>query len=456
MGDLDETRLLSSIDERQDRQGTAWGEVRTVGAELQESSTTTLPPNSRFGFVRNGNYLNPDTVDTDVDHNQPVYSIPLTADDTWVAGGTDRNAYVPGFESQGGIGFQLSEAPASEGDLLPPSVDVLEAGYATLLDQALSGVPNEDFAYGREGFALHIERGGPADIRVYKNGTVATSLARSDWETDPFSDPRFDWDPSRFIVLRVRFDLYGGGNATLLLRIRDTDGQAHLVELGTIGLRDDPLLRIYNHPMQLRVQAAGQVSGSPTADLAALEFHNNFSGTPPKRTKSPPYRDVDVNDSTGADTWTVVRVYRMDITRREAATFTRRLYVAEASTDTTTMLRSVHRDFLTFPDTFDQDDDANWIAPGTAQVRETSLEEANLASDQVTIDTFTDDDDETKVRGEKEIIAPLTAGAGNRTATRDREGESPLSEHDYLCLLAQVGSTAENINLIEPTFEERW
>lgn len=444
---------LTEMNERANRQNTAWNEVEVAGTEIQEASTTTLPPNSRFVFVENGTLLNSDEVDSTITHNKPLYDIPLTADDIWVACGADRNAYVPGFETVASSGFELSESPP-EDQLIQSDISVFESGYGTLFDQAISGSPHESFVYSKEGVFLHIEQFS-ADLRIYKNGSVAASLPMSEWDFDPFDHPDYDWDPSSFAVNRPKFDLYGGGDATFFLRLRDKDSVAHTKKLGTVGVKDDPMLRVYNHPVSIRAEAASSVDGSPAVSLGPVEFHNKFEGDPPERTKKVPYRDVSVSDSTGANGWTVVRVYRADIERREAALTANELSVEEDTTDVNAMLRVVHRDHLTFGAT-NPDRDSNWRAPGDSIVRETALQEFEAPVDEVSLDTFTDDDDVTRVRGEKELAAFTTSGAGNRTTKEVSRGRSPLSELKYLVLIAQAGSTNEPINLIRFGSGQRW
>lgn len=448
-------RDLADINERQALVTTAFDEFNIAGSELQEASSTTLPPNSRFVFVRNGAYLNPDEVDAQVTHTPPLYQLPLTPGDVWVAGGSDRNAYVTGFESAAGIAFETENAPTDDG-LLPDDLDLLEAGYGTLFkDTALSGVPNENFVYRRGGFVLHLER-NDADLRVYKSGTVAASLPREEWVFDPYTDPDFQWDPSFFTLLRVVFDLYGAGSATFFLRIRDAEGAAHTKELGTLGVRDGPLLDVYNHQVQLRAEATDAIVGSPTVSLGPVEFHNRFQGDAPARSKTSWYRSVDVNDTPSGSTWTVVRVFRIDIERREAGIRFTGLDVDEGATNTNVILRSVHRDFLDFSAGPDPDNEDSWRAPPGSVVRETAIEEYEAASDTVTISTFTDEDGVTKTRGEKELTAVTTSGTGNRQVQRAARGRSTFTEHAYLVLLAQVANVNENIDLITVTTEQRW
>lgn len=460
MADPEVSDYLQKQDERERRRGTAWDEQKVAGVTVQESSTTTLPPNSRFAFVKNGNYLSTDEVDTQITHDKPLYQFDLAADDVWVVGGTDRNAYAPGHEFEGSLAFQLSDAPPTDAALLPADVDTLEVGYATLYAQSLTGVPHESFTYSKGGAVLHIEN-GDADLRVYKDGDVAASLPQSEWVVDPFEDRRFVWDPSKFPVVRFKGDLYGAGDVTGFLRIRDTDGEAHLVELGTVGIEDDPLLEIFNHQMHLRVEASSSVTGSQTASLGPLQFQNRVDTALPERSKAIPVRDVSVSDAPGDDGWTVVRVYRIDIERREASTVVSRLHLENTGQPANAMFRAVHRDFLTFPDAVDPDDDSNWIAPSAdvpSLVRETSVEVLDpsvAASDSVTIATFSDDDGQTKIRGEKELTASIEAGGGD-TSSQTREGATPVSELDYLVLVAQVGNPTSSIELITPETTQRW
>lgn len=440
-------------------QETAWQEMRTAGANIQESSSTTVPPNSRFVFVRNGTLLNQDEVEAQITHAQPLYEFPLQANDEWIVGGADRNAYAPGYVFESGISFQ-TDAEAPSGQLLPDHLDLVEAGYATLFDQALSGVAHQDFAYSKEGAALHIER-YDADIRIYKNGDVAAMLPRTEWEFDPFTARGFNGDPSDFWLVRIVGDLYGAGDITFFLRIRDQDGHSHLKELGTVGITSAPVMRVYNHQMHVRVEAASSATGSEHARLGPLQFHNRLDGSLPERRKTDTIRGATVQDDLGATDWTVVRVYRIDIDKREASTVAASLRAENTNNSVNAMVRTVHRDFLDFG-AVNPDNDSNWVAPGQdtapSNASETSvqvLDPAVAPADTVTIDTYTDTDEITKIRGSKELTTAILAGGG-RQASQTREGASPFNELNYFVLVAQVNSAPGDVAILAPETNQRW
>lgn len=451
MSDIE--HLLGQLDQRQERQRTAWDEHKAAGVNVTESTSTTHPPNSRIAVVLDGVLLTADEVDTQITHNQPLYEFGLDADETWVIGGIDRNPYVPGFESETGISFQSSD-PSTGDSFLPSDVDLIEAGYGTLYDQALSGVPHQDFTYSKEGGVLHIEN-ELVDLRIYKNGSAVTKLPRDEWEFDPFNHPDFEWDVNFFTVIRPVFDLYGAGDITFFMKLRDKDGISHLKKLGTLGVRKAPVLRIYNHSMSLRVEAPGTVTGNQSAFMGPLQYHPRYDGEVPSRTKEDPIRNATVQDAPGDDNWTVVRVYRIDINRREAATFLTNLRAEDSGANVNAQVRQVHRDFLSFGGT-DPDDDSNWRAPGESAVRETSVQVLDVAADTVSIDTFTDTDQATKIRGEKEMSANSTSGKGNRSTPDQARGRSPLSELKYFVLVAQIEGAAADADLLEKETTQQW
>lgn len=449
---------LQSINNRQNAQNTGFDEVKSNGVLIQESSTTTLPPNARFSFIRNGNFFTRDEVGSNVTHDRPLYRFPLDADDVWVAGGADRNAYAPGFEFEAGIASKLSDPPP-EGKLLPEDIAVYELGYATLFDQSLTGVPNEDFSYTKDGVVLHIEPES-ADIRIYKDGSKTTSISKDNWDFDPYTDPNFESDPSDFWLIRPSGDLYGAGEIDIDIRLRDNNGNADTKTIGTLGISGNPLLRIFNHQLHLRVETTSLVTGSQQAFLGPIQFSNRVDDTPPSRSKTEVVRDATVADSPGDDDWTVVRVFRLEIDRREVSTVASRLRVQNAGQPVNAMIRSVHRDFLDFG-TVNQDDDSNWRAgsdSSPSDTRETSIEVLKpsvASSNTVSISTFTDDDGITKIRGEKELTTAIEAGGG-RTTSQEREGATPISELLYVVLVAQVGNASSDVDLMEASFEQQW
>lgn len=453
MGLAEISDYLGKLFSIQDLESTAWNEKKSSGVTVQESSSTTHPLNSRFSFVRNGNFFNMDEVDSTIVHDQPLYRFPLAANDVWVVGGVDRNPYVPGFESESGTSFQTSDPP-QEGSYLPEDLNLIEAGYGTLYNQALTGVPNEDFVYSKEGGVLHIED-SDVDLRVYKGGDVANSLPLEDWEFNPFDNPRFEWDVSFFGLLRPVFDLYGAGDFTFFFRLRDKDGKSHLKKLGTVGIRKEPLLKIYNHSMSVRMEASDTVTGEQNGFIGPLHYHNRYDDVQPSRNKRDFIRGAQVNDNLGDDNWTVVRVYRLDIDRREAATFSTLLKIVDDANSVNAQVKAVHRDFLDFGAT-DPDNDDNWRAVGESLVRETTVERLEVASDTVAINTFTDEDGIVKTRGEKELSGASVAGQGAFTESDEVAETTPMSELDYFALLAQVDGGNAAVDLFEFATNQIW
>lgn len=451
MSGLDDTKHARELNERSRRQTTGWLAQKDSGVRIQESASTTLPPNSAFNYIHNQRLLNEDEVKDQVVHNRPLHTVTVAPGDSWVISGNDLNAYVPGFDAVSGLACQFEDVP---GGLFVPEGIVYEGGYAVLHESGLDGVPHASHGE-KDGFVLHVEP-RYVDLRVYKGDEVAAKLPREEWVVDPFTDSRFDFDMETFFVNRMNFDLYGAGDVDTEWMIRTKEGEAKLVEIGHLGVPDEPVLDAYNQPVSHRVESDVDVAETIEFSTGPLHFFTRAQDGVPGRTKHASYREITVPDSTDSAPATVVTVFRMDPDKVQGVAAVKRLSAFAEGNGLNVQVRSVHRDFLTWPAGFDPDDPTNWKAAGESHVTETSVEEAKVAPGDVTLDTFVDSDDVEKLRGDREGVVQTPDTGGSAESEGQSNDRSPISELLYLALVARVTDTNKIVNIIEVDFEQRW
>lgn len=424
--------------------GTSWNELRTNGIELQEASSTTFPPNDRYIFIRDGEVLNRDQIDSLVTHAPPLYEIDVQPGETWIIRGKDRNAYIPGFDSTAAVASSVDDT-GPDGQYVPDGIE-LATGYALLREGS------------EEGFPLIFE---PDDVRhtVYKGGTeaVSNSLETGDWDFDPFASDEFLYDLAKFAVKRQEFDLYGAGDCTQFLKIRDQNAESHYVECSTVGIIEDPLLAQYNLPNSVRVVADGSRSSAYTIRVGPLHYYNRASVEIPSRTKETTVRDATANSAIGSDGYQVLGVYRFKSGYEEVAVVINALDIAAGSADCRVEIREVLPEFLSGLPA-----DSEWVAPGDQNPDETAIEgveqgdAANVGEydpGTVTISTFSPEG-KTIPRGRQIDVAHAKGGQGNTPGGQETEQmQEKLSELKYIAAIAQAGSS---IARVTPDFRQRW
>lgn len=456
-------KILNKIRAFEDRQRlttSSWNDSKVSGNTLQTAASTTFPPNSRFAFIEDQDFLNPDEVDNRVTHNNPLYTVTVNIDGQWIIRNQQRDFYVPGFDSNVGVSAQFESVP--EGNFVPDHV-TWEGGYGQFHNQQLNGISNVQSNPTLEGAVMHVIP-DDADLRIYKNDSVASSLPLSEWEFNPFTHPDFNFNLSNFFVLQEIYDLYGGGDFTFFLKLRDINGIENFKELGSVGIEDEPALNVYNLGSGSKVQLGPAASSSIDYSIGPIEYHNNFDGTLPDRIKGEPFFNTSISTTVSSNSETVIATYRLQPENIEAPSQVTRLTASMASTggsseEAIVQARQVHRDFLTFPNDTDPDDDSNWIAPGgpvTQQVRETSIEKLDVNPGDVSISTYTDSDNQTKIRGEQEEFVALTTSNDDRTAERDIDAEAFMNEFKYLVLLGSISDTSIDFRKIRLDIGQIW
>lgn len=416
---------------------TSWNELSVAGKELQESATTTLPPNSRFITILNDDVETPTGTDDTLTHEPPLYAATIDAGDDLIIRGSERNAYKPGFDSIAGVAATLEETGPA-GNFTADGV-TFRCGYARLREG------------DKQGFVFEFE-GDAAKVAIYQDDTIVAEKDIDEWDNNPFDDPDVNWSLDKFAVYRIEFDLYGAGDATFFAKIRKENGEADYTELTTLGIQDDPNLTVYNLPVSWQVV---NDSGDPfTASMGPLHYFNVGEAPLPERTKQDTLWDVTIDealDNEDAD-YTVISVYRLAPDYEEAAT---NLKSIEAqSTDVGQIEgREVHPDYLTGLDEVD------WIAPGSQMVRETSIQRADIDPGTATLATFEDADGVTKARG-KQIGVVHTAGQeGGPSDVSDQDAidiSAKTNEYFYIAIIGQVESPPQDFDRVSVRFDQRW
>lgn len=446
---------------------TSWGNLSVAGTSLQTAASTTYPPNSRFAFIFNNDFLNADEVGTNVTHNKPLYSVTATPGDEWIVQNQQRDFYIPGFDSGMGVASEFDSVPS--GQFVPNGV-TWEGGYAKLRTGDTTGIA-VPATVSKQGAVMHVIE-NDADLRIYKDGEVAASLALDDWKFNPFDSPLFQFDLSKFFVLRIEYDLYGAGDFTFFLKIRRNSGFSELKKLGTVGIVDAPALIEYNLHPSTRVQLASDAASNVTYNIGPIEYHNEVNAALPDRTKGEALFNVDVSTTVTSNDETVIAVYRLQPDKVEVPVQVQQVAAEMASSgnpkEGVVQVRSVHRDFLTFPNGVDPDDASNWLSLGATpteasyvaspptSVRESAIEKLDVGENDVTIATFEDDDGETKVRGEEESFVDLTVENQARVESRDIDAEAFMNEFKYLVLLASLSDTSVDYRRIRANTAQLW
>lgn len=430
---------------------TSWDELRTAGKELQESSSTTHPPNSRFVVIRNGTVLNEDERDTFLTHQPPLYELTVQPGDEVIVQGTERNAYLPGSDFVTRSATEV-ETTGPDGQYLPSGVTI-ETGYADLTGDAGFGP-----ALPANGVVVEMTADDVV-LQNYIGGTVSTtaSLEEGEWNLDIFDDSEgsygynddFRYDLSQFSLKAIRGNLYGAGDIDLYIKFRDLTGRGQYVKVATIGEVEDPITNRYN----LFVTSA-RVSVNADADpftlrVGPLNYFNEVTGTPPERRKNSVYRNVSVGSTLGADNFDVVTVYRADPDYRQATTQLDQV-TARAADDGRVEVREVHPDYLDFGG-LDPTIDSNWATPPNQRPNETSLQELDAAPGTATLSL----DANNNRRGIQRGVVEFSGGQGNESAeTKSGAVHENLSEFYYMVVGAQSAGTA--IDRIQVTTRQRW
>lgn len=421
---------------RLDDNTTSWNEFATAGVELQEAASTTLPPYSRFTFIRDGEVLAVEDVRSLVTHEKPLYRITADPGETWIVRG-DRNAYTAGFDSVSGIAAQLGIAGVD--GYAPPGVT---------FDQAY-GVLREG---EEDGFTSQI-RDDDAICGIYNDGELVKTASAEDneWDVNPFTDPRYDYDATTFVVKRADFGLYGADDVTWQWKLRKIDPEsgdvlkAELLDIATLGIHRDPSLRVYNLPNSVRVMNDGE--DPIDFSVGPIQFYNRFSGEIPNRPDRLRHRDIEVTaDIEDDEEYTVVAVYRLDEDQIESGTQIEQLSV-DSGAGIDIQIREVLPRHIDMPAEFD------WVAAGGKKlIGETSLLEADINPGDATIQTFVDDDDVRKprgfARGEAFSAGGDSPGPGEDRDADEAESSAFLNEYYWFVLLAEAvdpPQTADNI-----------
>lgn len=444
LGEEDVAANAYNIAEDIDKASTSWNELRTNGVELQEAASSTFPVNDRYIFIRDGEVLNRDQIDSLVTHKSPLYEFDVQPGETIIVRGKDRNAYIPGFDSTAAVASEVDDT-GPDGQYVPDGIE-LATGYSLLRDGA------------EEGFPLIFE---PNDVRqtIYKGGTevASNSLENGDWKFNPFDSEKFDFDLSKFGVKRQEFDLYGAGDCTQFLKIRDVEGASYYVECSTIGIVDNPILAQYNLPNSLRVSVDGSRSNPYTVRVGPLHFYNRASIEIPTRTKETTVRSATVNSAIGSNTYQVIGVYRFKENYEGVACIVDEMNVKAGTADCRVEAREVLPEFLNGLPA-----DSEWVAPGNQNPDETAIEGVEQGSSAnvgeydpgtVTIDTFSP---EGKVIPRGRQLDIVNASGGGNAANAGNETEQlqeKISELKYVAVLAQSGSSIRRTTI---EFEQRW
>ena len=428
-----------TIDDVDARTRTSWDERRVAGKEVQESSSTTYPPNARFSYIKNGDLLTNDERDVEVAHTPPTHTIEVEPGDTWVVRGTERNQYMPGIDSVAGIAWSIDEVPESQ--YLPDNVEI-DDGYATF---DVGDIQGQTTAWR------------PTEIegRIYHDGSVVSTVPISEWTHNPFEMDRFQFDLSEFAVKRRVFDLYGAGDFTNYLKLRNTDEEAEFIELYTIGVKEDPNLVEYDQPNSVRVENNG--SETITVQFGPIHFFNIADAEARTREHFATYRDLTVTETLGSDDYDVLKVYRLQ--KRQISVMLNTLNAESADGDFSLHVREVHPDFITWPDGFDADEplDAydDWRAPDKIHAGDTAVQEADIDAGEASIATFADSDGYVKPRGRQlsdvETLASGSGPGGDTTAT-STDVAAAMNELMFVAVIAQ----GADIDLYRQGFEERW
>lgn len=448
---------LEEILERLDQQTTVFGDVKSAGHDVQDATSTALPPNFRTSVIKNSDLLTLDEVDNEITFESPLYKSTVTDNDELIERSTERNTYIPGFTSTCGFAFKIDTQPP-QGKVMPRNF-LFEGGYGGLSTGDVTGFATGVTGRDKDGVFLHLENGA-VDLRIYKGragSDPVKRIPRSNWEFDPFASDTFDYNVNRFLLVRFIFDLYGAGDATMFFRMRNKDGKSVYKEIATISIRDDPLLEIFDMPVSTMFKSTGSMDQDVDIRIGPRQFYNTVDSLPSLRTKSATYRGISVNDSLSSNGATVMRLYRLDPNRVEAVTRVSELAGVVSGEDAQTQLRDVHRDHITFPNNFDPDNNDNWIAPPDQRVKDTSLQEADTAVGNITIDTHTDGDGETKLRGRQNTVNNLDAGQGQTAGGGAIEAETFMNELLYLALLGRQNSPSNSeIDRTTVRWAQRW
>lgn len=411
----------------------SWGELRSNGVELQEAASTTFPPNDRYIWNRDGEVLNRDQIDTLVTQNGPLYEFDVQPGETIIVRGKDRNAYVPGFDSSASIASEVDDT-GPDGQYVPDGIE-FSTGYANLEE----GI--------EQGFALEFI---PNDViqRIYKDGSSvrSKSVEDGDWDFNPFTNQDYEFDLSEFAVKRQEFDLYGAGDCTQFLKLRNKDEESEFKECSTIGIKDDPILNEYNLPTSLRITADSSRTEQYTVRVGPLQFHNRASIEIPTRTKETTIRGATVNSAAiGSSSYQVLGVYRIKDTHKEVASIVNELEVKAGNSDCRVEVREVLPEFLSGLPA-----DSEWVSPGDQNPMETAIEgveqgdAANVGEynpGDVTISTFAPEG-KTIPRGRQLDVTHAEGGGNAAQAGSETESlQEKISELKYIAVLAQSDSS---------------
>lgn len=418
---------------------TSWDELRVAGKEVQESSSTSYPPNSRFSYIKNGDLLTPDERDEEVEHTPPTHTVEIEPGDTWIFRGTERNQYLPGIDSVAGLAWSIDVVPDDQ--YLPDDVKI-DDGYASFDSGEFQG-------------QVTAWRPNEIEGRIYHDDDVVSSVPLSDWKNNPFEMDNLQYDLSEFSVKRRVFDLYGAGDFTNFLKLRNTDEEAEFLELYTIGVKEDPNLLEYDQPNSTRV--VNNSAETITVQFGPLQFFNIADAEARTREHFATYRNLSLTEPLGSDDYDVLKVYRLQ--KRQISVMMNTLNAESTDGDFSLHVREVHPEFISWPDGFDADESLDayedWRAPDNIHAADTAIQEADIEPGEALIDTFTDIDGHLKPRGRQlsdvETVASGSGPDGDTTATSD-DVQASINELMFVAVIAQ----GNDLDLYRQGFEERW
>jgi len=431
------------------RFGTAYNELESVQPSVQERISTTHSMSLRH-VVQDGSgaFLTDSEADALFNHEPPLLTATLDPGQERIIRSQTLNQYEPGSESVTGIGFQSLTA-ATDG-YVPPGV-IVEIGFASHKEPEVDGDP-----LNSDGFVLRYTN-SDVEYLAYKNNNEenSRSVEEGEWNIDIFDNKEYLFDPTQFAVYRNRMDLYGGGQSELEMRLRaknNEDGDeilpdAHTIRPVDVANENDPLLSEFNQPMSVRV-----INGSDSAysfGVGPMQFHTLGLNDGPSRDTEVIKTDVSISSSLGDNTGTIVGIFRLDPDKPEVPVILREMKV-ELDSTSQVEARIIRGDYLT--STTSLTDDSNWVYPKPHLARDTAIEMLDVAPGDVTIDTFTDEDGQTKMRGHTTGIATTQRQLTN---TGGKRSDWTLDRQRYIVFTARTRNQTA-ITEFDAIFQELW
>lgn len=456
MVDTELVNQLREIKRIVQAENTKFNDLGIAGKDILAATNATLPPNQRFAMILDNDHLTLDEMAAEATAESPFYKFTTGASEEHILRTRERNTFFAGSESVGSVGFQFFD-DIPDGQFTPDGVTI-ELGYGGLESGTLSGVPytgaNDPSNYDKDGVFLRWNE-STAELVTYKGGTITRRTPHEDFDVDPHTDFRFDWSLETFTEFVFRFD--PAGSADVWYKLRDDRGDEFFEHVASIGNPTEPLLEIWDMPVSIRVEGDTDLASGVEWGCSGFTYFNRTSGEPPFRNKSEVFRDPSVDNSTiSSAQGTVIATYRQHPDRVEAVSRITGLEAISANADFKAETREIHRDHLTFPAGVNPDNEANWIAPSDQRVRDTSLERLNVDSGEVTIDTHTDLDGQTKMRGKQDAFLYAEAGQGQADASSQAAIDvTTISELNYIVVIGRIAGNADP-NYVLVRSEQRW